>query len=71
MCLPKTDPPLFSGSCCLPFVMVMQSVDVRDGYDVPRFGCLDIPALRRVHLQRLVDAVAVVILEIPGKVAPT
>jgi hypothetical protein len=62
--LPKTEPPLFSGSCGLPFEGVVQSSCVRSRSDFAPFRWLHFPSIRRVHIQALVDAVFVVVLEV-------
>ena len=65
--LQKTDTSLFSGSCGLPHEGVAETSDVRDRNDFARFWRLNFPAVWRVHLQALVDAIPIVVMEIVSK----
>jgi hypothetical protein len=42
--VPKTDPPLFSGSCCLPLVVMVQPAYMGNGVYVTLFGGLILPS---------------------------
>lgn len=48
----------------------MQSPDVRNGDYCPFFGGMIPSSFWRVHLRRLMDAISIVIVKIPGQDPP-
>jgi len=48
--VPKTEPPLFSGSRGFPLVVMMQPSDLGNGDYITLFGGMNLSSFRRVHL---------------------